>query len=57
MEAKRDYSGKFKEKDLVIMKQCIDCKYYGTRTCKRGEGVKAIKGSTLLYCPYKHNKG
>ena len=57
MEVKRDYSGKFAKKDVITLKQCIDCKLYRTRACKRGEGVKAIKGSILIYCPYKHNKG
>ena len=57
MESKRDYSGKFIKKEVVTLKQCIDCKLYGTRACKRGEGVKAVKGTKLIYCPYKHNKG
>ena len=57
MDSKRDYSGKYMMKDLIILKQCIDCKLYGSKGCKRGEGIKAIKGTKLIYCPYKHDKG
>lgn len=57
MDSKRDYSGKYMLKDLIILKQCIDCKLYGSKGCKRGEGVKAIKGTKLIYCPFKHDKG